>query len=151
MAADQNREFNPKVSIFKLNDGSQLRDLSPYIISLSGLPGEFDMKDTSTWGSVGERPSVGIQKNHFTVKFLFNMITSVGVATVLNAMWVAQQAGGMSARAFEYYPAGTTSGNTKISGSCFLASLDDPSDMGSNAVLVQAEFQVDNGVTVGTA
>ncbi len=146
MVASQNRRFDAGVSIFKLNDGSQLRDISPYIVDMDGLPGEKVVKDSSTWGSVGKRPGLGIQENKITLKLLFNMVTDVGAYTVLEKIWDAE-----TLAAFEYYPAGSgTVGNAKITGSAYLTVFKIASSMG-NDVLINAEMEVDNGVTTGTA
>jgi len=145
MGADQGVFFDAKLSVFKLNDGSSLQDLSPYIKELRGLPGQFKVNDVTTFGSVGERPGPSILVVHFTAEFLFNMVTSVGVHTVLNAMWVAK-----ALRAFEFYPAGTTVGNSKISGSAYLPVYEITSRVG-DYVAAHAEFHADNGVTSATA
>ncbi len=145
MVADQNVFFDAQVSVFKLNDGSALRDLSAYVKETRGLPGTVKMNDVTTYGSVGERPGPSILVVHFTLEFLFNMITSVGVHTVLNAMWVAK-----ALRAFEFYPAGVTVGNSKISGSAYLPVYEIVSRVG-DYVQAHAEFHADNGVTSATA
>jgi hypothetical protein len=146
MVASQNRRFDAGVSLFKLNDGSTLRDLSPYIIDFAGLPGEKKVNDGTTWGSVGKRPSVSIQENKITVKLLFNMVTDVGAYTVLEKIWDATAD---TPVAFEYYPAGSgTVGNAKITGNAFLTVFKIASSMG-NDVLINAEMEVDNGVTTG--
>ncbi len=145
MAAEQDRYFDARVGILKVNDGSQLRDISPYILSLKGLPGQFVVNDVTTWGSVGERPGPSIFVVHFIVEMLFNMITDVGTWTALNSMFSAK-----ALRAFEYYPAGTTVGNAKMSGSCYLPVFEN-SAVVRNEQQMHAEFHADNGITIGTA
>ena len=145
LVADQDTYFDAEVSVLKVNDGSSLQILSPYVKELRGLPGQYKMNDITTWGSVGERPWPSILVVHFSVEFLFNMVTSVGVHTVLNAMWVAK-----ALRAFEYYPAGTTTGNSKISGNVYLPVYEITSRVG-DYIAVHAEFHADNGVTSSTA
>lgn len=145
MAADQDRHFDGKVAVFKLNDGSQLQDISAHIISHRGLPGQFKMNDSTTWGSVGERPAPSIYVVHFTIEFLFNMITSTGSMTVLKGVFSNK-----ALRAFEFYPAGTTAGNEKYSGSAYLPILEVVSQVGQ-FTQIHTEFHADNGVTLGTA
>jgi hypothetical protein len=146
LVADQTNYFDSEKSVFKVNDGSSLRDLSPYVKELRGLPGQFKVNDITTFGSVGERPGPSIYVNHFTVEFLFNMVTSVGVHTVLATMHSAK-----ALRAFEFYPAGSgTTGNAKFSGSAYCPVYEIVSRVG-DYVQVHAEFHVDNGVTIGTA
>ncbi len=145
MVASQSRRFQSGVSIFKLNDGSQLRDISPYIQSFDGLPGEKPTSNSTTWGSSGKRPGLHPQENKITMKLLFNMVTDVGVNTVLEALWDNE-----TLAAFEFYPAGTAAGNLKITGSAYLTLYKIASSMGDD-VLVNAELEVDNGVTTTTA
>ena len=145
MVADQDTFFDAKVTVFKINDGSQLRDLSAYIKESRGLPGQFKMNDITTYGSVGERPGPSIFVVHFSVEFVFNMVTSVGVHSVLSAIH-----SGKALRAFEYYPAGTTTGNPKFSGSVYLPVYEITSRVG-DYVTAHAEFHADNGIDQGTA
>lgn len=145
MVADQNVFFDAKVSVFTLSDGSSERDLSAYIKELRGLPGQFKVNDVTAFGSEGERPGPSIFVVHFSVEFLFNMITTTGVWTVLNGMWSAK-----ALRAFTWKPAGSTTGNAKITGSAYLPVLEITSRVG-DFVSVHAEFHADNGVTIGTA
>lgn len=145
LVADQDTYFDGEVSVFKLNDGSSLQDISAYVKELRGLPGQYKMNDITTWGSAGERPGPSIRVDHFTMELLFNMVTSTGVHTVLSSLHTTK-----AKRAFEFYPAGTTSGNAKISGSAYLPIYEITSRVG-DVVMVHAEFHVDNGVTVGTA
>ena len=145
MAADQDIFFDAKVSVFKLNDGSSLQDLSAYAKSVRGLPGSFKVNDVTTFGKVGEVPGPSIFIAHFTVDFLFNMITTTGVHTLLGTIFSTKVA-----RAFEYYPGGTTTGNAKISGSAFLPIYNITSEAG-DFVLAHAEFHTTNGITLGTA
>jgi len=145
MVADQDTYFDTEVSVLKLNDGTQLQTLSAYVKELRGLPGQFKMNDITTFGSVGERPGPSIFVVHFSIEFLFNMITDVGTHTVLNAMWVNK-----ALRAFEYYPGGATAGNSKISGNVYLPIYEITSRVG-DYIATHAEFHADNGVTSGVA
>ncbi len=143
--ADTNQFFDSRVSVFKLNDGSTLQDMSSHLKELRGLPGQIKMNDVTAFGSVGERPGPSIYIAHFTAVYMFNMVATTGVWTVISGMYSSK-----SLRAFEYYPAGSTTGNPKFSGSCYLANAPIVSRVGE-IVTVEVEFQVDNGVTVGTA
>jgi len=145
MAADQGTYFDGELSVFLLKDATMFQNLSPYVKELRGLPGQFKMNDITTFGSKGERPGPSIFVVHFSVEFLFNMVTSVGVHTVLNAIWA-----GKLLRDFEYYPAGQTAGNSKISGKAYLPIYEITSRVG-DYIAVHAEFHADNGVTSGVA
>jgi hypothetical protein len=145
VATTQTVFIDAKVGILKINDGSVLRDLSPYVKKVAGLPGQFKVNDVTTYGSVGERPGPSIFVVHFTVDFLFNMVTDVGVHTVLGAMH-----SGKALRAFEWYPAGVNSGDLKVSGNAYLPIYEITSEVG-NYITVRGEFHADNGVSQGTA
>jgi hypothetical protein len=145
MVADQNTFFDAKVTVFKLNDGSTLQDMSAYIKSSRGLPGQFKVNDVTTYGSVGERPGPSIYIVHFSIEFLFNQVTTTGVHTILTTIFTTKVA-----RAFEYYPSGTTVGNPKFSGSAYLPVYEVVSQVG-DYVQAHAEFHCDNGITIGTA
>jgi hypothetical protein len=145
MVADTNQFFDSRVSVFKMNDGSDLRDMSSHIKRMRGLPGQIKMNDVTAFGSVGERPGPSIYIAHFTVLFMFNMVATTGVWTVLAGMYSSK-----ALRAFEYYPAGTTTGNPKFSGNCYMANAPIEGQAGEYVTL-ECEFWVDNGVTVGTA
>lgn len=137
--------YDAKVGIFKINDGSQLRDISPYILSLRGLPGQFVVNDVTTWGSVGERPGPAIFVVHFIIEMLFNKVSDVGTWTVLNGMF-----SGKALRAFEYYPIGTDGGNPKMYGNCILPVFENDATV-RNEIRMHAEFHADNGISIGTA
>jgi len=145
MVAEQDLSFDAEVSVFILHDGTALRTMTPYVNEIRGLPGQIKMNDRTTFGSVGERPAPSIYVAHFTAEFLFNMVTDVGVNSVLELLFE-----GKTLAAFEYYPAGQGGGNLKISGSCYLAIYEITSRVGS-FVAVHTEFHVDNGVTLGLA
>ena len=139
--ADQNTFFDSKVSIFKL----ATVDLSTYVKEITGLPGEIKMNDVTGFGSAGERPGPSIYSGHFSVKFVYNMITTTGLHTIIGGMWTNK-----TLTAFEFYPAGTTAGNTKLSGNCYLQKAPITSRVG-DYVSMDCEFWTDNGTTWGTA
>lgn len=141
MVDTTSRYFDSKQSVFKLNDGSTLQDLSDSVKEVRGLPGNVKMNDVTAFGSSGERPAPSILINHFTVDFMYNRITTTGTWPLLSAMWSAK-----ALRAFEYWPAGTGE-VAKVSGSAYLAVLETVSRVG-DWVTVHAEFHADNGVTV---
>lgn len=143
MAADQDLFFDAEEGVFKLNDGSSLQTMSPYVKEVRGLPGQVKVHDVTAFGSTGERPGMSLFVSHFNVTFMFNMVTSVGVHTILGAMFANK-----ALRAFEYSPAGTTVGNAKISGSAYLVVYEIVSRVG-DYVTVNAEFRVDNAITIG--
>ncbi len=137
-------KFDAKSSIFKLNDGSQLRDISPYIANIV-FSNRFKKFETNTYGSLGVRPNLSLDETTFTIDMVFNQVTTVGTHTVVGAMYAAK-----ATRAFEYYPAGVDAGNLKLSGNCKCTTYPLEGQV-EDAVRIKAEFSVDNGVTFGTA
>ena len=142
MVASQDIYFDAEVSIFKINDGT-LRDISPYINELRGLPGQYKMHDITTHGSVGERPAPGLQTNRIVMEMLFNMVTNVGTYNVLRNLWDDKLLA-----AFEYYPLGELTDHVKITGNAYLAIFEITGRVGNTAT-VHAELAVNNGVTLG--
>jgi hypothetical protein len=145
MAAQQDRQFDAEVSIFKLHDGSSLRDLSPYITNFDGLPGEVKMNDSTTYGSTGERPTPSIYTARIVMDLLYNHVTSVGVHTVLALLHANK-----TLAAFEYYPVGEGTDDAKITGNAYLAIYRITGRVGS-FITVHAELPVNNKVTIGVA
>lgn len=143
--------FDSRVSIFKLNDGTALRDISNSISSAT-FPATWKLNDVTTYGSVGFRGKPSLDDTKFTLDMIWNQVTNVGTQPAVGAGHYAQGPVGntANARAFEYYPAGTTSGNLNISGNCWCPHYEITGKVG-NAIAVRAEFVVENGVTFGSA
>ena len=137
-------KFDARLSVFKLNDGSSLQDLSASIANIE-FTNKFREIDITTYGKVGDVPGVTLDAAEFIIDFVWNQLTTTGVSTVVGAMYAAK-----ATRAFEYYPAGTTSGNDKLSGSCVCLEFPFNGKV-EDAVRVRARFKVSNGVTFGSA
>ncbi len=137
-------KFDARLSVFKLNDGSSLQDISASIANID-FGNKFKDNEVTTYGKVGVVPSVSLDATEFDIDFVWNQLTTTGVQTVVGAMYAAK-----ATRAFEYYPAGSTSGNLKLSGSCVCT--DYPiSGKVEDSVRIRAHFKVSNGVTFGSA
>lgn len=145
MAADVTSiSFDARLSVFKLNDGSSLQDISAYIGNMD-FGAKFKVNDLTTYGSVGSKPKPGLDDSDFTVDLVWNQVTTTGVQTVVGAMFAAK-----ASRSFEYYPAGVTAGNVKLSGTCVCTDFP-VSGKVEDVVRVKAQFKVYNGVTWGVA
>jgi hypothetical protein len=143
MAADvSSLDFDPKNSVFKFNSV----DISGNILSLEFTPSYKDVEITK-YGDSGFRGSPGIEDCKISLDLLFNQLTTTGTQTVIGAAYAAR-----TQAAFEYYPAGTTSGNTKVSGTGRVTGYRVTGSVGGK-VRVAAEITVDDGagVTFGTA
>ena len=145
MAADQDVYFDSDVSVFKITAGGGSRTMTPYIKELRGLPGQYKVNDITAFGAVGEQPGLGLIVAHFSIEWLFNQVDVGGTYTILYSLWNAK-----IAAAFEYYPAGETVGNAKISGNAKLVVFEVTNRVG-DYVAIHSEFYADNGVTCGLA
>jgi hypothetical protein len=122
-------------------------NLSSYITN-ADFPDSWKNNDVTTFGSIGFRPGASLIDTKFTVDFVFaqGSTASTGAThTVIGAMHYAQ-----STRAFQFYPAGTTSSNALITGNCNCPSYHIMAKVG-NYITVSAEFQTDNGTVFGVA
>lgn len=131
--------FDSKVSIFKLGAGAV--DISADITNIE-FPSAWKELDITTYGKEGMTYYPGIWDTKFTIDFIWNQLTTTGTQQVVGAMHYAKAA---AATAFEYYPAGATSGNLKVSGNCRCPSYRFMGRVG-DCVRVRAEFDVDGAI-----
>lgn len=117
--------YNSLDSILKLHDGSQLRDISPNIVSITPRFAS-QMHDATALGATHERPYVGMDLSSLELELVYNEDADVGTDTVLAALLEDE-----TARAFEYYPRGTGTGKTKFSGTGFIESYQPRTRVGS--------------------
>jgi hypothetical protein len=139
MAANTNQYVDAKDAYLKFNS----QDISSHVISCD-FPASWKSNDITTFGSLGHRVGPGIFDTKFTAELLLNQVATTGSQTVVGAAWYAK-----TAYAFEFGPFGSGSGNLKISGNAFVVKYTIKAKMG-DTIMVTAEFEVDNGVTVGT-
>ena len=137
-------KFDARLSIFKLNDGSVLRDISPSIGNID-FGNKMKSNDLTTYGSLGTKPGVSLDDTEFTIDLVWNQLTDTGVSAVVQAMYAAK-----ATRAFEYYPAGIGSGNDKLTGNCICVEYPMAGKV-EDALRVKARFLTHNGVVFGTA
>ncbi len=135
-----------KDAIFKLADsGGVLRDISAHLVSLQGLPGAPDLHDVTGAGAASGRSYIrGLESIAFTARFVWDDAPTTGSWTVVSGLRSS-----VATASFEFGPAGDDAGDVKISGECWLTRLSSPVDIG-NATMLEAAFQVDGGVAVGT-
>ena len=108
------------------------------------FPASWVANDITAFGSIGRRYGKGIDESKFTIEAMFNQVVTTGSNTVLSAAW-----SGAAAVAFAFYPAGNSSGNTKIIGNMWVQKYEVVSQVGTY-VKITAECLVDNGTTIGT-
>lgn len=133
-----------KSSAFQVYDGTTLRDISPYVTAVDGLPGSAELIDVTAFGATGRAYVKGMENVTFVVEGWWSKDASVGPDTVLRL--VRQLA---VATAFDYGPEGKAQGKQKISGTCWLRNYVTSGKIG-DYVRFRAEFQVEGVITLGT-
>jgi len=130
---------------FKLDtQGGVLKDISSYVKSVDGLPGEVDMGDVTTGGSTGYKYLPGLGKADFSLECVFDDAADSAYDVIKNFM------SDTATRSFEFYPAGTTAGYVKINGECRIKKVSLPVKV-TDPVIFTIEASVDGAITIGTA
>jgi len=126
-----------KNSQFTIADAaSTVRDISNTLKSVD-MPRSIETLETTSFGSTSKSYVIGFSDSTISVSGSFD-------ATVDS--YLAGLVGFDTASAFVYGPEGTTAGNTKYTGSCFLTSYDVKGGVGA-IVEYTAQFQVTGAVT----
>ena len=133
--------YPSKDAIFQITDtAASLRDLSPYIVSIDGLPGERELIEVTALGDGGRKFIPGLENVTFSIEFHWSDDALVGPDTVLGPLRTHT-----AAVAFDYGPEGKVGGDTKYSGTVWVRNFTAPSRVGSE-VLARADFQVEGTV-----
>lgn len=119
------------------------RDLSAYCDNVSGLPGARDLAEVTSFGANGTQSIPGLQNISFSIAGSFDPTATTGPHAVLNSLRSAS-----AAQPFIHGPQGSTTGQVKFSGNCWLSSYEVESSV-DDKVSFKAEFQVEGTVTVG--
>lgn len=135
--------FDSEISIFQINDGS-LRDISPYITSIDGLPGVRDLNVATALGDGGEKFHPTLERVTITLELMWSDDASVGPDTVFGG--TLRERGVVSA--FEYGPEGKVNPDIKYSGNCWVRDYAITSRVG-NMVTARVELKVDGKVSRG--
>ena len=136
--------FDSKVSKFLLDDlGGTQRDLSAFITEVRGLPGARLLNEVTALGDSGARFIPGLEDVVISLAGIFDDTATSGQDAVLGPLRTHT-----SAVDFEYGPEGSTTGDVKYSGTCWLAQYDLRSRVGS-LVEWTASLQVEGAVARG--
>lgn len=137
--------FDSSISIFQITDtGSTLRDISPYIVSIDGLPGPREFGDVTVLGDGGHKWNPTLENVSVTLELLWSDDASVGSDTVLGPL-----RSHTAAVAFDYGPEGKTAGDIKYSGNAWVEDYSIVSRVG-NMVTARCVLRVNGTVTRGT-
>ena len=112
-------------------------DLSTFLKS-TGLDNPTDTIDVSTMGSTAKSYITGLEDGTIPIEGPWDSTVDSYIAGIKG-----------SAKAFEYGPAGNTTGDIKYSGNAILTSYNISNGM-SNEITFSATLQVTGGVTRGT-
>lgn len=134
-----------KESRFLIDDASGVqRDLSPYVIEVSGLPGERGLNEVTALSETGARFVPGLEAVTFTLRGLFDGTAGTGPDAVLGPLRSHS-----APVAFAYGPEGSDPGKVKYWGKCWVASYQVRSRAGG-PVEWTAVLRVDGVVSRGT-
>lgn len=137
--------FDSQVSVFNITDtGAGDRNITPYVVSVDGLPGPRELSDVSVLGDTGRKWQPSLENVVITLELLWSDDAQVGSDTVLGPLRTHT-----AAVAFKYGPKGSTAGYVKYSGSAWVRDYRILSRVG-NMVTSKCELQVNGVVTRGT-
>jgi hypothetical protein len=136
--------FDSQDSIFEITDtGAVSRDISPYIVSIDGLPGPRELADATSINETGRKFHPTLENSVITLELLWSDDADVGSDTVLGPLRTHT-----AAVAFKYGPEGKTAGDVKYSGSAWVRNYQITTRVGS-MVLARCELQVNGAVARG--
>lgn len=126
-----------KSAVFKINDGSTLRDISD-VVNSSALSRSAETAEVTALGNSSKAYIPGLKDATISIEGMADVTTSGYLNGVLGV-----------STAWEFYPAGTAAGQVKYSGNGILTSLETSAEVGG-AVSISGEVQVTGDVTRAT-
>lgn len=133
--------FDSSQSYFGVNDtGGDLRNLSDYIVSISGLPGPRELNDATAINDTGRKWHPGLQATTIRLELMWSDDGLIGPDTVLALLRIHT-----SAVSFYYGPEGNGVGDIQYTGTCWVRTFDITSRVGS-LVMATAELVVEGTV-----
>lgn len=137
--------FDSSISIFEITDtGAVLRDISPYIVSIEGLPGPREFGDVTVLGDSGHKWQPTLENVSINLELLWSDDASVGSDTVLGPLREHT-----AAVAFDYGPEGKTASDIKYSGDAWVEDYRILTRVG-NMVTSRCVLKVNGTVARGT-
>lgn len=132
-------------SVFKIDDTTgNLRDITPYIIAIDGLPGPRKLSEATALGDGGTKWHPGLEDVPFTLELYWSKDADVGPDTVFGPLRTHT-----SAVDFEFGEEGDAEGDIKYYGTCWVRNYTTPVRVG-NLVFAKVELQVNGKVSRGT-
>lgn len=136
-------------AVLKLTDnGDSERTLSSYVKSISVDLKGHGLVDVTCMGDSGHTfASDELENASFTVEFVYDDGSNTVWDTMCDATNGLRTA--TAAKAFEIGPQGSTNGDPKLTGSCWLEGVTMPVSVG-DMISMSATFRIDGAVTVGS-
>ena len=140
--------FDSKKQLFTIvdSDGSTTRDLSAFITSVDGLPGDNELQDTSKVGDSGHTFTRTLWNAPFTLEGYYDNTATSGPAVVLDNLQAMD-----TATTFVWAPTGNASGETppnrQYTGSVFLKGHNNTARVGS-VISFRASMQSNGKISV---
>ena len=136
--------FPSKDAVFQITDtGAQSRDISPYIVTIDGLPGPRELIEVTALGDGGRTWIPGLENVVITLELHWSEDSSVGPDTVFGPLRTHT-----SAVAWDYGPEGKVNPDIKYSGTCWVRNYTAPVRVGDQ-VKARVELQVEGQVSRG--
>lgn len=131
-----------KDAYFAIDDsGGTLRNISPHVDSVSGLPGARDLSEVTAFGDGGVKSIPGLVNVSFTITGPYDSQSTTGSYTVLNGLRSTT-----TTSSFEYGPASNSSGAPKLYGEAWLENLTIDASV-ADAIKYNATIRVDGTVS----
>jgi len=136
--------YDASIARFYMTDETGERNISPYIVSIDGLPGTRTLLPATTINDLGRKSHPGIQQADIRMELLWSDEALIGSHTVFALLFEDT-----TPRAFKYGPEGDTAGDIKISGTALLRLLNEPTRVGTMQSCL-AELEVQGAIVLGT-
>lgn len=127
------------------SQGGAEKDLSSVITSIKANLKGHGLVDVTTMGSSGHKwSSDQLEDNTFTIDMLFDAGTDLSYEVLEDLRNITE------AVEFTLGPIGSTSGNPKITGQCWVENFPLDSTVGDMVKITGVSIKVENAITVGT-
>lgn len=123
-----------KSAVFKINDGTTMQDISN-VVNSSSLSRSAETAEVTALGNSSKAYIPGLKDATVSLEGMADVTTSGYLDGILG-----------TETTWEFYPAGTSAGEVKYSGSGILTSLETSAEVGG-AVSISGEVQVTGDVT----
>lgn len=131
-----------KDTYFAIDDsGGTLRNISPHVNNVSGLPGARQLSEVTAFGDAGVKNIPGLVNVSFTISGPYDSQATTGSYAVLNGLRSTT-----TTSSFEYGPASNSSGAPKLYGEAWLSELSIDASV-ADAITYSATIQVDGVVS----